>query len=67
MPDEDGQLPNGRGDPAGASLHTYKEGGEEGVQQATSRTRRRTWEDLNPQDLDPAAEPGGGGDSTQKR
>ena len=67
MPDEDGQVQTDEETLPETSLHAYKEGREKDVQGDVEKLEEGHREDMNPQDLDPEAETGGGGDSTQKR
>ena len=67
MPDEDDQVRADEETLPQTPLHAYKEGREEDVQGDVEKLKEGRREDMHPQDLDPEAEPGGGGDSTQKR
>jgi len=67
MPDEDGDVQADEETLPKTPLHAYKEGREDDVQGDVEKLKEGRREDMNPQDLDPEAETGGGGDSTQKR
>lgn len=67
MPDEHGEVQADEETLPQTPLHAYKEGREEDVQGDVEKLKEGRREDMHPQDLDPEAETGGGGNSTQKR